>query len=112
MARANRKEPTRAEQLLWEALRGNQLGQRFRRQHAILSFIVDFVCLEAKLIIEADGEIHLDQGEYDTQRTEMLASLGYRVIRFANQEIEEKLVNVLTLIKNELKTRLNRNGDE
>jgi 5-methyltetrahydrofolate--homocysteine methyltransferase len=102
LARTSRKEPTRAEQLLWQALRGGQLGQRFRRQHAILGFVADFVCLETKLIVEVDGQVHTDQGDYDAQRTELLTSLGYRVIRFANEEVEDHLPEVLARIRKEL----------
>lgn len=57
-ARGNRNVPTKAENALWQELRGNKLGPRFRRQHAIAQYIVDFVCLSAWLIIEVDGEYH------------------------------------------------------
>ncbi len=70
-AQHNRKNPTPAENHLWQELRGNKLGAPFRRQHAIESFIVDFVCLAAWLIVEVDGSIHdeIGQAEYDVGRT-------------------------------------------
>ena len=83
-----RKEPTPAEQKLWAYLRGNRLnGVNFRRQHAIGNFIVDFVSIKNKLVIELDGSQHLDQEEYDAERTAYLESQGYKVIRFWNNQI-------------------------
>ncbi len=84
----NRKEPTPAEQHLWERLRGKRIdGFKFRRQHAIDRFIVDFYCREAKLIIEVDGPIHAYTAEQDSIRTEILEGLGFRMIRFSNDEV-------------------------
>jgi very-short-patch-repair endonuclease len=70
-AHENRRQPTLAEAQLWQALRTNQLGSRFRRQHAIEDYIVDFVCLPAWLVVEVDGEVHHlpEQAEYDGGRT-------------------------------------------
>ncbi|MCS6795776.1 MAG: DUF559 domain-containing protein, partial [Raineya sp.] len=92
-ARNNRKNPTEAENILWQTLRNRNLGVKFRRQHAIDGFIVDFVCLERSLIIEVDGAVHLakEQQELDQIRTEYLEYLGYRVIRFTNDEVENNL---------------------
>ena len=88
-ARALRKELTPAERKLWSVLRGNQLnGVSFRRQHAIGNYIVDFVSIKHKLIIELDGSHHLEQAEYDEERTGYLESQGYRVIRFWNMVVE------------------------
>jgi len=86
-ARQNRRQPTEAEDLLWQALRNSKLGVRFRRQHAIEGYIVDFFCTRAFLTIELDGEIHLtpEQAEYDLGRTFTLTELGYRELRFTNQ---------------------------
>ncbi|WP_345120846.1 endonuclease domain-containing protein [Hymenobacter antarcticus] len=88
-ARANRKHSTEAENALWQLVRGNKLGLRFRRQHAIEQFIVDFVCLPAWLIIEVDGEYHSDieQAEYDGGRTHRLQELGFSIQRFSNGEV-------------------------
>ncbi len=73
-----RKELTPAERKLWAYLRGDKLGVNFRRQHAIGKFIPDFVCIEMKLIIELDGSQHLEQEEYDDERTKYFESLGYK----------------------------------
>ena len=81
-SRQLRKNMTDVERLLWLKLRGRQLqGLRFRRQHPINNFIVDFVCLELKLIIELDGGQHANQSLYDQQRTDVLngAVLKYGV---------------------------------
>ncbi len=74
-------------------------GYKFRRQLVIEPYIVDFVCLEAKLIIEADGGQHADQIAYDARRTVVLESMGYRVVRFWNNEILGELDSVLGQIE-------------
>ncbi|NIM93010.1 MAG: DUF559 domain-containing protein [Anaerolineales bacterium] len=87
-ARTLRKEQTKAEEILWFVLRNRNLcGWKFRRQHPIGPFIVDFFCLEAKLVVEVDGDTHVGQEEYDERRTEWLNGQGYRVIRFTNREV-------------------------
>ena len=102
--RAMRMEPTPAEEMLWEALRGQKLAVKFRRQHAIESYIVDFVTIPDKLIVEVDGEIHAEasQVEYDAGRTHALRELGYEVLRFSNEEILNRLDKVLTTIQQHL----------
>ncbi len=88
-ARALRREPTEAERLLWARLRDRRLGAyKFRRQHPIGAFIADFVCLECRLIVEADGEQHVDS-EYDTYRSEWLRAQGWQVVRFWNNEVRD-----------------------
>ncbi len=75
-----RKEPTPAERKLWSVLRGNKIsGVSFRRQHAIGNYIPDFVAIKQKLIIELDGSQHLEQEDYDSERTRYFESLGYKV---------------------------------
>ena len=102
-ARANRKEPTRTEELLWKYLRGKQLdGIKFRRQHAIQDFIVDFVSLDKQLVIEVDGDIHNQQKEYDALRTEYLNANGFDVLRFTNEQVTNSLDEVLLVIKKAL----------
>jgi leucyl-tRNA synthetase len=101
-ARENRKEPTEAEKILWECVRDSRLGHKIRRQHAIDQFIADFVCLDKKLIIEVDGGIHLQQKEYDEGRTFMLEEIGYRLIRFTNEEVISKTDWVCTELKKAL----------
>ena len=103
-ARANRKHPTPAENHLWQELRGNKLGAPFRRQHAIESFIVDFVCLAAWLVIEVDGSIHGDasQAEYDGGRTHELQEACFLVLRFTNEEVLHNTPKVLQTIAEHL----------
>lgn len=104
-ARRLRKELTPAERKLWSVLRGNNLnGVSFRRQHAIGNYIVDFVSIKKKLIIELDGSQHLEQTEYDEERTKYLESQGYRVIRFWNNLVENELNSVIRSIEMALKT--------
>ncbi len=98
-----RKNPTEAEELLWQALRDNSLGGHFRRQHIIGKFIVDFVCLERRLVVEVDGDIHDYQKVEDEERTVWLRESGYKVIRFRNDEIIEDIVSVKLRISTELK---------
>ncbi len=105
-ARENRKSQTEAEELLWERVRNTKLGFKIRRQHPIDQFIADFVCLEKKLIIEVDGEIHEQQQEYDEGRTFILEDIGYRVIRFSNYEVKHKIDWVCNEIINALHTPL------
>ena len=83
----NRKNQTEAESLIWEEVRNNKLGFKVRRQHAIGDFIGDFVSISQKLVIEIDGEIHLQQKAYDEARTEFLKAAGFEVIRFTNEEV-------------------------
>ncbi|MDZ7841306.1 MAG: endonuclease domain-containing protein [Gammaproteobacteria bacterium] len=98
-ARALRRQATDAERLLWSCLRGRRLmGRKFRRQVAVGPYIVDFMSVEDSLIIEADGGQHMDHARYDARRTAFLASRGYRVLRFWNNEILTELDNVLEAI--------------
>ena len=82
-----RKQPTEAESILWSKLEKQQLGIKFRRQHIIDRFIVDFYCLEKNLVIEVDGEIHDSQKERDEEREQLLMELGCKIMRFTNNEI-------------------------
>ena len=95
---------TEAESLLWEALRNNIQGYKFRRQHPIADYIADFVCLSNKLIIEVDGGYHdtEEQKADDRLRTDILNKLGFRVIRFKNEEVTTNPKEVISLIKEEL----------
>jgi len=83
-ARYLRKEETEAEKILWEEIRNNKLGVKFRRQHPIDKFIIDFYAPKIKLAIELDGEIHKENKEYDKMRTEYLNSKNIKVLRFWN----------------------------
>ena len=106
-ARVNRKVPTAAENVLWQELRGGKLGVKFRRQHAIEGYIVDFVCLAARLVVEVDGEVHqeISQAEYDAGRTAELQALGYRLIRFHNAQVQHQLPETLRQIRQHLQLK-------
>ncbi len=98
-AKANRKNPTEAEEKLWDAVRNRNIdGYKIRRQHPIAGFIPDFVCLDKKLIIEIDGEYHSEdeQLKYDQQRTKWLNEYNYSLLRFTNEEV---LININTVIE-------------
>ncbi len=101
-ARELRQPQTPAERKLWSRLRNQQIGGfKFRRQHPIDRFIVDFYCAASHLLIEIDGDSHAEQVEYDAARTERLNEQGYRVIRFTNREVEQQLNAVLESILRE-----------
>lgn len=101
-AKEMRNNPTEAEKTLWVHLKSKNLDYKFRQQHLIDDFIVDFVCLSKKIIIEVDGGIHDSQQEADAKRTEILNEKGFKVIRFNNKEILNNIDSVLTIIKHEL----------
>jgi very-short-patch-repair endonuclease len=104
-AKEMRKEPTVAEKLLWQNLRNRKLdGYKFRRQHPVLCYIPDFVCLEKKLIIELDGSVHRDpdNAKADFFRACRLSEYGYAIMRFWNSEIEKNQIAVLEKIRNRL----------
>lgn len=96
----NKKNSTQAENVLWECLRNKNLKYKFRRQHVIDIFIADFVCLEKNLIIEVDGGYHntLEQREADELRTQILNEIGFKVIRFTNEEVINNTENTLKKI--------------
>ena len=84
---------------LWKHLRAHRMGDvHFRNQHAIGNYIVDFCAPRKKLIIELDGSQHLEQQEYDVERTKYLESRGYRVLRFWNNDVMKDVENVLKVI--------------
>ena len=100
-----RKNMTEAEVILWSALRRKQIkGKRFRRQHPIERFIIDFYCHDSRLIIEADGGIHkaLEQKEYDIGRSIELEKFGLKIIRFTNEQIKNNLAETLEEIEKNL----------
>jgi very-short-patch-repair endonuclease len=98
VSRCMRVAPTPAEDALWQRLRGSQLGVRFRRQHAIDRFVVDFVCLNARLIVEVDGSVHDDRQGEDAARERVLHSLGYCVLRFTNDQVQKEPDGVVSRI--------------
>ncbi|PZS05868.1 MAG: hypothetical protein DLM69_00555 [Candidatus Chloroheliales bacterium] len=93
-----RQERPPAEAHLWAQLRNKQNGFKFRYQHPINHYIVDFCCLSAKLIVEVDGDSHAEQGHYDATRTRWLEQRGWQVMRFTNIEIYESLEGVVEAI--------------
>jgi len=102
-ARALRVRQTDAERLLWSRLRNRQFaGYKFRRQEVIGIYIADFVCLEAKLIIELDGGQHNEQIDYDAERSGYLIRLGFKVLRFWNNDVLQNTDAVLEHIRLEL----------
>jgi very-short-patch-repair endonuclease len=106
-ARQMRKQPTKAEASLWVRLRKRGLGGlKFRRQHIISRFIVDFYCPRAKLVIELDGAVHEVQVEYDQERRGVLQEMGYEVLRFKNDEVKENLEMVTACIYDTCRRRM------
>ena len=99
-AKQLRQNLTEAEAKLWSRLRNHQLKDiGFRRQHAIGNYVVDFCAPRQKLVIELDGSQHLEQEEYDVERTRFLESKGYRVLRFWNNEVMKDVDGVLRAIE-------------
>ncbi|MCI7337676.1 MAG: DUF559 domain-containing protein [Bacteroidales bacterium] len=96
---------THAETLLWNRLKNKQLGVKFRRQHPIDIFIVDFYCHACKLVVEIDGDIHKFQHEYDVGRTAEMQRYGIQVIRFTNEDVELHIEQVVERIKHVLAER-------
>ena len=101
-AKHMRSNPTPAEFALWEGIRANSTSFKIRRQHIIDRFIVDFVCLSKKLVIEVDGDIHDYQKQEDQARTEVLNNKGFKVIRFKNEEVIADRNTVVNKIIEEL----------
>ena len=107
-AKDMRKEPTSGEAMLWDEIRNRKLDDKFRRQHLIGKYIVDFVCLEKNLVIEVDGRYHgtKEQIEIDAERTyELEQKYLFKVIRFTNEEVKFEINKVLSIIKQELGTQ-------
>ena len=105
-AKRMRSAPTDAEALLWRHIRGKRFsGFKFRRQQPIGPYIVDFVCLDRKLVIEADGGQHGDAIAYDTVRTAWLEAQGFRVLRFWNNDVLLQPEAVLDTILSALKEK-------
>jgi len=98
-AKSLRKRLTVQEEKLWKMIKNRQLqGKHFRKQHPYGIYILDFYCFEASLAIEVDGEIHISREEYDNERTEYLESTGLKIIRFTNEDIEQRIDRVLLII--------------
>lgn len=102
----NKGQSTQAEAILWECLRNKNLNHKFRRQHIIDMFIADFICLEKNLIIEVDGGYHnaSEQKEADELRTQILNEIGFKVVRFTNEEIITNIDQVIHKINTIVKS--------
>ncbi|MGM0934487.1 MAG: endonuclease domain-containing protein [Bacteroidota bacterium] len=99
-----RANMTADEKLLWEGLKQNQLGYKFRRQHPIHKFIVDFYCHELGLVIEVDGEYHQNQEQIklDSEREKLLEFQDLTILRFTNKEVSNNIEEVIKTIKNNI----------
>ena len=99
-----KKQTTPAEQVLWQQLKAKKLDSKFRRQHIVDEFIVDFICIEKNLIVEVDGKYHntTAQQEADDLRTKILRELGFKVIRLTNEEVIGDIEKVTKKITQEL----------
>jgi very-short-patch-repair endonuclease len=107
-AHKNKQFPTEAESLLWKYIRARQLTVKFNRQHIIGDYIVDFVCIEKKLVVEVDGCYHseYEQIEKDEFRTERLNEMGFTVIRFSNEEVLGNILGVINKIKTNCQNKI------
>jgi len=102
-ARCLRKKGTAAEEKLWRIIRNRRLcKEKFRRQHVIEGFVVDFYCMKYKLAIELDGPIHNRRREYDRERENIISSEGVRMLRFKNEEVMKNTESVLRTINREI----------
>ena len=97
-----RNNATKEENAIWLRLKNKNLGFKFRRQHSIGKFILDFYCPIKKLGIEIDGRQHLSNKEYDKERNDYLNSFGVKIIRFSNDKINNDLDEVIMIIQEKL----------
>jgi len=95
-----RANMTLTERRVWHRVRAKQLGVKFRRQHPIGPYIADFACIQARLVVEIDGDTH--EKAYDMHRDAWLGTLGWRVMRISLQEVDEELDSVIEAIRTEL----------
>ncbi|MDO8565250.1 MAG: endonuclease domain-containing protein [bacterium] len=100
-----RKNQTPEEALLWQKLRQRKLGPKFKRQHSVGPYILDFYCPERRLAIELDGFQHVENKGYDKERSNYLSDLGIKVVRFWNSEVSDNIDFVLSKISLELSLR-------
>jgi very-short-patch-repair endonuclease len=101
-ARELRADKTKAERLLWSRLRVHRLGYKFRQQHPTEGYIADFACVAMKLIVEVDGKSHFGRERHDVQRTEALEAAGWKVVRYTNLDILDKIDAVVADIARHL----------
>ncbi|MBI1211111.1 MAG: DUF559 domain-containing protein [Alphaproteobacteria bacterium] len=113
LAKTLRRKMTHAEVILWQNLRQKAIdGIKFRRQHPIGTYVADFVCLRAKLVVEVDGETHSTEAEraHDARRRAFMARFGWKEIRASNNDIYKNIDGVLEAIWREASTRLRRSA--
>ena len=107
-ARQLRLDSTREEEIVWNLLRNRQfLNLKFRRQHVISGFVIDFYCAELKLAIEIDGPIHDDRQEYDKARQQLIEQRGLTFIRISNDDVKNNINHLFERIKNHQLSKLN-----
>jgi very-short-patch-repair endonuclease len=114
-AKRMRRKPTPSEEVLWTVLRDRNIhGLKFRRQHPILFYIADFYCHELRLVVEVDGGIHStpSQMEMDQLRTANLESNGIRVLRFTNEQVLERMGEVVAVLQNLREEGLEKREEE
>src|SRR6266850_2073110 len=103
VAKRLRQEMTDAERVLWREVRAHRFaGVKFKRQEPLGPYVVDFVCYEAKLIVELDGGQHADQKAADEERTRWLGTRGFRVLRFWNNDVLTNIAGVMQVIERNL----------
>jgi very-short-patch-repair endonuclease len=106
-ARLLRETSTRSEQLLWESLRARKLsGTKWRRQHKMGQFAVDFFCAELALAIEIDGNVHDGQRDRDSERQHAIEQSGVQIVRFTASEVEHDLAAVLAKLGEQISARM------
>jgi len=96
-----RHKQTKAEEILWESLRNNKIGIKFRRQYSLEGYVMDFYSPKAKMAIEIDGGQHYEKDgkEYDKVREEIIISAGVKIMRFTNEEVIGDLERVIGIVK-------------
>jgi len=111
-AKKLRADSTHAEDMLWQYLKQKPLGYKFRRQHPLKTFIVDFYCHALKLVIEVDGDVHSDRrvAQYDKDRQEYLESQGLNFLRFTNERVEKNMASVMVKIEKYIAERSSSNN--
>jgi very-short-patch-repair endonuclease len=100
-----RKQPSRAERVVWDLVRDRKLAAKFRRQHPVDNYIADFACIDAKLIVEVDGRSHdvSEQQDYDAQRGRRLRELGWRILVVRDDDVLRDASAVMELIRSALR---------
>lgn len=101
-AKSLRQQSTDTEKELWYYLRANRLGFKFKRQYPIGTYIVDFICIEKRIIIELDGSQHFDNQQYDKERTAWLQARGFKVLRFWNNDVVRQTASIIEVISQAL----------